>query len=102
MQVSRLDDPAARRDAVGHYNGSGGVEPGRAQQFAVCDLRYVVNTICIAGQVSPFVDRFGLCSPMLAKTGTRSRSRPERMCVVMRQCCSDDWLDLDRYTGFAA
>jgi len=47
MQVSLLDDLAARRDAVGHYNGSGGVEPRRAQQFAVCHLRYVVNTICI-------------------------------------------------------
>jgi hypothetical protein len=53
MQVSRLDDPAARRDAVGHDNGSGGVEPRRAQQFAVCHLRYVVDTIGIAGQVSP-------------------------------------------------
>lgn len=34
---------------LGHYNGGGGGEPRRAQQFAVCDLRYVVDTICIAG-----------------------------------------------------
>ena len=34
---------------LAHYNGSGGGEPRRAQQFAVCHLRYVVDTIRIAG-----------------------------------------------------
>ncbi len=58
MQVSRLDDPAARRDAVGHYNRSGGVEPRRAQRFAVCHLRYVVEIICIAGQLRSFRGTF--------------------------------------------
>lgn len=80
MQVSRLDDLAARRDAVGHYNGSGGVEPRRAQRFAVCHLRYVVDIICIAGQVSPFRGSFrhpapqGQPQPGFAVAHARHRS----------------------------
>jgi len=72
MQVSRLDDPAARRDAVGHYNRIGGGEPRRAQWFAVCRLRYVMDTICIAGQLPTLRGSFHHRAPHLRL----QRSRP--------------------------
>jgi hypothetical protein len=78
---------------LGHYNGSGRVEPGRAQQFAVCHLRCVVDTICIAGLVSLFRDRIAILLPqagsdsdswsLTATTHVRCHVQPLRRAAVL-------------------
>jgi hypothetical protein len=45
MRKSWLDDLAAGRDAVEALQTKRWLEPRRAQEFAVCDLRYALDTI---------------------------------------------------------